>query len=383
MAVWSRTSVGSSAEIAQSALSVEAFEALREELELLGSHADRLSGALQVVGNGVVLRDESGVQVFADLDPAISQDPATRLLVDRAIVAALDDARLGEETTRTVEVFGPPKRTLSVIARTLSGPHGNLGTVAVVHDVTERERTESMRRDFVTNVSHELRTPVGALSVLAETLRTEVRAPDGDPAVIRRLADRVESESHRLSELIDDLLALAAASDHVDGEMEVSLSGCLVEAVERVRSAAEVAEVELIVPDGLPSTWVIGDRRQLTSAIYNLLDNAVKYSDHGSSVDVDVRVDRSVQPPLVRLEVADQGLGIPIRDRERIFERFYRVDRARARQTGGSGLGLSIVRNIARAHGGDVSVRSVEGHGSVFSLSLPFSRIDTAVSGQA
>jgi two-component system, OmpR family, sensor histidine kinase SenX3 len=253
----------------------------------------------------------------------------------------------------------------------------------VVHDVTERERTESMRRDFVTNVSHELRTPVGALSVLAETLRTEVRAPDGDPAVIRRLADRVESESHRLSELIDDLLALAAASDHVDGEMEVSLSGCLVEAVERVRSAAEVAEVELIVPDGLPSTWVIGDRRQLTSAIYNLLDNAVKYSDHGSSVDVDVRVDRSVQPPLVRLEVADQGLGIPIRDRERIFERFYRVDRARARQTGGSGLGLSIVRNIARAHGGDVSVRSVEGHGSVFSLSLPFSRIDTAVSGQA
>jgi two-component system, OmpR family, sensor histidine kinase SenX3 len=368
VAVWSRSSSPSS---------IAAFadvESLRAELEQTGALAERLNAALQVVGNGVVVWDEFGNSVFTDLDTVVEQSPATTLLLNRAISEALTDALRGEETARHVDVFGPPKRMLFVTARTVMVDGVRRGGVAVVNDVTERERTEAIRRDFVTNVSHELRTPVGALSVLAETLRDELFTPDRDPSIARRLVDRIESESHRLSRLIDDLLELDDVAQRRIESQVVQLAGCVSEAAAQVRAAAEVAQVELSLPtiSVLPDTLTVeGDRRQLISAIFNLLDNAVKYSDAGSAVEVMVRRDGGV----IHLDIVDTGIGIPLRDRERIFERFYRVDRARSRARGGSGLGLSIVRNIARAHGGDVTVRSVEGHGSTFTLSLPLAQV--------
>jgi two-component system sensor histidine kinase SenX3 len=240
-----------------------------------------------------------------------------------------------------------------------------LGAVAVVEDVSERRRIEQVRRDFVSNISHELRTPVGALCVLAETMAAETSA-----AVLRRLAQRIELESNRLARMIDDLLTLTMIEAEEVGSEPVSVRRFVEEAIERIGPAAERRSITIDVGI-VPHASVLGDRRQLTSAVFNLLDNAVKYSEEGSTVRVRVVAEESGSPGLVRIEVADEGIGIPPRDRERIFERFYRVDKARTRDTGGTGLGLAIVRHVVNNHRGEVTVTSREGEGSTFTITLP------------
>jgi len=220
-----------------------------------------------------------------------------------------------------------------------------------------------VRRDFVANVSHELKTPIGALEVLAETLATET-----DPAVSRPLAERMVKEAERLARIVDDLLDLslietqeAPNRDAVPVEMLVD------EAVDRLRPMAAAAGIDLQCLVGDAHATVVCDRRQVVSAISNLIDNAVKYSEPGSVVAVTT----AVEDQQLVLTVSDSGIGIPRGDPERIFERFYRVDHARSRDTGGTGLGLSIVRHIAQAHSGEVTVESTEGQGSTFRLVLP------------
>ena len=213
------------------------------------------------------------------------------------------------------------------------------------------------------NISHELKTPVGALGLLAETLATEP-----DPEVAQPLAARLQSEAFRLSRTIDDLLQLSqieAGSPPV--EEEISVLRLMADVAERGRSSAELREVELKIDEVEPGLRVHGDRRQLVSALTNLVDNAAKYSDPGSTIVVGA----SFEDGCAVLRVRDQGIGIPARDVERIFERFYRVDRARSRETGGTGLGLAIVRHVATNHGGTVTVSSREGEGSTFALRLP------------
>ncbi|HEX6476204.1 MAG TPA: ATP-binding protein, partial [Acidimicrobiales bacterium] len=250
-------------------------------------------------------------------------------------------------------------------------PPGNgsrpLGIVAVLEDVSDRRRLEAVRRDFVANVSHELKTPVGALSLLAETLLAE-----HDPEVSQRLAGRIQFESLRVNRIIEDLLDLSRieAEEHPPREPLLA-SLIMAEAVERVRSAAEQRSVKLLVDEPEPPVTLMGDRRQLVAALNSLLENAVKYSDEGSSVEVFGRANGG----WVELVVRDQGIGIPSRDLERIFERFYRVDHGRSRQTGGTGLGLSIVRHVANNHQGLVHVDSREGEGSTFTLRLPASAV--------
>jgi two-component system sensor histidine kinase SenX3 len=242
-----------------------------------------------------------------------------------------------------------------------------LGIVAVLDDVSDRRRLEAVRRDFVANVSHELKTPVGALSLLAETLLAE-----HDPEVSQRLAGRIQDESLRVNRIIEDLLDLSRieAEEHPPRE---PLLGSLImaEAVERVRSAAEQRGVKLLVDEPDPPVTLMGDRRQLVAALNSLLENAVKYSDEGSSVEVFGLANGG----WVELVVRDQGIGIPARDLERIFERFYRVDHGRSRQTGGTGLGLSIVRHVVNNHQGLVHVDSREGEGSTFTLRLPLAGV--------
>jgi two-component system sensor histidine kinase SenX3 len=244
-----------------------------------------------------------------------------------------------------------------------------------VEDVTERRRLESVRRDFVANISHELKTPVGALGLLAETLVTE-----DDPAVARRLAERMLTEAFRVGRTIDDLLELSRIeADEVASREDVAVRTIVGEAVDRVRGAADQRDIDIQVDPMPDRLGVVGDRRQLVSAIYNLLENAVKYSDPGTSV----RVRTSTDGRMVGLSVEDHGIGIPRRDIERVFERFYRVDRARSRDTGGTGLGLAIVRHVANNHHGEVSVESDEGHGSTFTLRLPLGAGPVAITEQA
>jgi two-component system sensor histidine kinase SenX3 len=223
-----------------------------------------------------------------------------------------------------------------------------------------------MRTDFVTNVSHELKTPVGAIAVLAEALIEE-----HDPQVVRRLADHLVDESHRAVRTIDDLLKLSEIEVAPPADTPVDLSSVLRAAVGRGRAADGGRGVTIEIVGGDEPLHVRGDERQLVSAVGNLVENAVKYSGPGDTV----QISSAVVGPSVEITVVDQGVGIPSRDLNRVFERFYRVDKARSRDTGGTGLGLSIVRHVATNHGGEVVVTSVEGQGSTFVFRLPADRI--------
>jgi len=264
---------------------------------------------------------------------------------------------------RTLELFGPPRRTIVVTVSPLQGDGSTIGALAAVDDITERTRLEAVRTDFVANISHELKTPVGALALLAETLLAE-----DDPALRERLTERLVHEAHRVGRTIDDLLELSRIEVERSPMREVvPVHLVIAEAVERVRPAAELRAVGVEVTEPSPRLTVIGERRQLVSAIGNLLDNAIKYSDEGALIAVTTSTDGQS----VHVAIADQGIGIPSRDLERIFERFYRVDRGRSRETGGTGLGLAIVRHVATNHGGEVRVESQEGRGSTFTLTIP------------
>jgi two-component system sensor histidine kinase SenX3 len=340
---------------------VERDGALRLASAAVGS---RLTLALGGIAHGVVVFDELG-------DVAYRNDPAATFLsarhgdalVEEAITAVANDALQGKETEHEIEVFGPPRRTLSLRAVPLGERGRPVGALVEVEDTSARRRLENVRRDFVANISHELKTPVGALVLLAETLLDE-----DDPAVMARLSERMASEAMRVGHTIDDLLELSRLeASPTQPDETASVAQFVDEAADRLRAGADRRGISLEVEEVPEHLTVRGDRRQLVSAVANLLDNAVKYSDPGSSIEVRARLSRG----WVEVEVRDHGMGIPQRDLERIFERFYRVDRARSRETGGTGLGLAIVRHVVSNHRGEVKVRSREGQGSRFTLRLP------------
>ncbi len=234
--------------------------------------------------------------------------------------------------------------------------------LAVIDSIAESRKIDAIRRDFVSNVSHELKTPVGAISLLAEAL-------EGDPETEdrARLTEMLRREVGRVGDIIDDLLELSrleetqTSFDRIDVDSFVQLS------VEKVRSFADTNGVT-VATVGLPcGLEVSGDRRQLVRALTNLLDNAVRYSDPDQQIVISVDQLESG----VSITVKDDGVGIPRTELERVFERFYRVDRARSRESGGTGLGLAIVRHVAQNHGGRVIVESKPGEGSSFSMHLP------------
>jgi two-component system sensor histidine kinase SenX3 len=319
-----------------------------------------LEQAVDALGVGVVVASAEGEIVFRNsiaggLTGALHSD----VLVDEAIEVHLRGALDGETRRQTIELFGPPRRVVSVSAT----PLDDGGAVATIEDVTERSRLDAVRTDFVANISHELKTPVGALSVLAEAL-----ADEDQPEVVQRLADKMVDEAIRVGRTIDDLLELSRIE--LGGEAVkdvVAASMVIIESVRRAESLAERRHIRLDVVEPNERTKILGDRRQLVSALGNLVENAVKYSEPESHVEVSASSDGT----WVELRVRDFGLGIPQKDLDRIFERFYRVDRARSRETGGTGLGLAIVRHVATNHGGEVSVSSVEGEGSTFTLRIP------------
>ncbi|MEY2472910.1 MAG: two-component system, OmpR family, sensor histidine kinase SenX3 [Actinomycetota bacterium] len=323
---------------------------------------ERLRAAFDAVNLGVVVVDAAGEEVLRNAEASRLVDArGTDALAARALTDVLLEGTSGE-TGRIVELHGPPPRILSLTASPLTGPGGPTGTVAVLQDVTDRYRLDAVRRDFVANVSHELRTPIGAIVALADTLTDE-----DDLAVMRRLAGRVAHEADRAGHLIDDLLDLSRIETGEIEREEVPVRHLVTGAVDRVLASAGARARDVSINHDLPTTTLVVDASQVESALVNLIENAIKYSDPGSPVAVSA-IDAGDR---VELIVTDHGIGIPPADRDRIFERFYRVDRARSRVTGGTGLGLAIVRNVARNHGGDVHVDSREGEGSTFVIQLP------------
>lgn len=268
----------------------------------------------------------------------------------------------GTPRREEIELRGPPPQWL-IVEATRFPPDEHI--VAVIRDVTDMRQLEGVRRDFVANVSHELRTPIGAIAVLADALAS---SPGSDDA--ERLARRVRAEADRLTELVTDLLDLSrieAVRPDPSGA-PVDLVAVVAKAVERCRPTCEGRGVAVQVSTSVDSAAVPGDEDQLVSAVANLIDNAAKYSDSGAPVELEIA---GAGSDAVTLTVRDRGIGIPSWELERVFERFYRVDRARDRGSGGTGLGLAIVRNVATNHGGTVTVQSREGEGSAFTLTLP------------
>ncbi len=339
----------------------QSVEWVQEESREWRRLAGWLSQTLEATPLGVVVTAGDGRVVFRN-EAAVSL-MGTRLveaLASQALAELLDSARSGQSTAKVLDLHGPPRRTLTV----WGVPMGGDGTAAVIiEDVSERKRLDAVRRDFVANVSHELKTPVAALGLLAETLASE-----DDAEVVHRLAERVQAEAFRVARIIEDLLSLSRleaeeAPQHESTPVHAILAG----AVDQIRPSATLQQVEIRVT-AAPRRWcVMGDRRQLVSALFNLLENAVKYSPAGSRVEVGATSDGRT----VDLVVRDHGVGIPSRDLDRIFERFYRVDQGRGRDTGGTGLGLAIVRHVAHNHHGEVLVDSREGEGSRFTLRVP------------
>ena len=326
--------------------------------------SNRLAVALAHVTEAVVLADEHGEIVFRNAEAeAYAGARHGNALVERTLVDLLGRAVAGHQGTEPLELWGPPRRTLVLSAWPLHDGGRVVGALAMVEDVSEKRRLDAVRRDFVANIGHELKTPVGALSLLSEALEDAE-----DVEEFRHLTASMQREALRLAQIIDDLLDLSRIeAEESPGREPVAVHLVVEHAVQRVRTLADHQGIGLDVADVDPALTVLGDRRQLVNALDNLLENAVKYSDEGSVV----RVAASLQGRLVALKVEDHGIGIPARDLERVFERFYRVDRARARDTGGTGLGLSIVRHIAHNHGGEVHAASREGEGTTFTLTLP------------
>jgi two-component system sensor histidine kinase SenX3 len=493
--------------------------AATEAVASSSADAIRLRRSLDGLPQGMVVCDENGAVVYRNAwANALMTSRHGDALAAQAVTELLEDAWHEGSAEHTIDLYGPPRRTLTVRALLIDDGRRPLGVMAMIEDVSERRRLEEIRRDFVANVSHELKTPMGALGLLAETLVSE---PDVE--VAKRLAARIHTEAFRVSRIIDDLLDLSRIEwEEAPPREPVTVDLVMAEAAERVRATAEQRGIALVLVEPETPVTVFGDRRQLVSAMHALLENAVTYSYDHSTVTVTGRVVRptpatvdtlageplvaagagawptggggaggggaggggagangdgptaepdtaevplsgAAHPPgsgpgggssaatgstapgpnapgsagagsagagsagagsagagsaaagttaagpwsapsgeddrsgdgagasgtgtggeqgegsasaedartLVHLSVADQGIGIPARDLDRIFERFYRVDPGRSRDTGGTGLGLSIVRHVANNHHGWVDVESREGEGSTFTLVLP------------
>lgn len=232
----------------------------------------------------------------------------------------------------------------------------------------ELERVNKIRRDFVANVSHELKTPATSLQLLAESL---LETLEEDPEQARFFAEQLKSETDRMTHLITDLLDLARleSEEGIPNSQPVDVRSVLMVVLARMRQVARGKEIDLRWKRyGEASLYNIeGDETQITSMFTNLVDNAVKYTQPGGVVEVVGDTDGRE----ISVSVSDTGIGIPEDKLARLFERFYRVDKARSKQTGGTGLGLSIVRHIVEKHGGRVTVESVHGEGSTFTVYLP------------
>jgi two-component system, OmpR family, sensor histidine kinase SenX3 len=291
-----------------------------------------------------------------------------RLLDDRAWLAAQRTLSTGED----VEVDLSPRRRqprgrsgLSVRGhvRLLSRDDRRFAVV-YVDDQSEHARMEATRRDFVANVSHELKTPVGAMGVLAEALL----ASADDPDTVRRFSDKMVAESKRLANMVGELIELSRlqGAEPLPDLEAVDVDTIVAEALSRYKVAADNADIA-ITTDSPTGYIVLGDQPLLVTALANLVSNAIAYSPNGSPVSIS----RRRRGDNIEIAVTDRGIGIAAADQERVFERFFRVDKARSRATGGTGLGLAIVKHVAANHNGSIRLWSQPGTGSTFTLSIP------------
>ncbi|HSN44335.1 MAG TPA: ATP-binding protein [Propionibacteriaceae bacterium] len=334
----------------------------------------------------VVVPDEAIRLLGLLQQPALIVGPHDEVLHSTAIARSLGVSRGARVVPlELLELIRKSRRAEAPYTARLDIPRGMSGTadamifrvvptstgsvLVVGEDLSGVARAAETSRDFVANVSHELKTPIGAMSLLSEA----VDAAADDPEAVRHFAERLTVESRRLADLVTQIISLSRLQsvDPLLGAAEVSVDDVIRASVDRCTQMAASRRITVTIASD-PSLVVLGDEGQLVDAVTNLLANAIAYSDPDTHVVISsVRGHDEDADEVAEIRVSDHGIGINPEDQERIFERFYRVSYARSRDNGGTGLGLSIVKHIARAHGGTISVWSLPGDGSTFTLRLP------------
>jgi len=378
----SRNSVRRKDELGELAVALNDMASeLQSRVRRLAAEEERSDELLNAMSDGMLLVDEdghflkgnpaAGAILGADLEGLEGRPlvQAARSFPARAL--AQKAAASGQPMTEVLELPGRRYLSVEVIPLRLSEDQ-RPQTLFIIRDETARLRTERMRRDFATNVSHELKTPLAGLSLLAETLQDAIRE---SPEEAERFAARLSLEIDRLSDLTSELLTLSRLEDETAPEdtnlVQLDLARLAGETASELRPLATSKNQELTVEAPL-RVPVHADEIILRTLMRNLLDNAIRYTDPDGHIVVSVRSDQdSSGQDWAIFSVKDDGVGIPVAEQQRIFERFYRVDKARSRETGGTGLGLSIVRHVAERHGGRVTVESTVGVGSTFTVWLP------------
>ncbi len=349
--------------MAKRKISLKSPEALASEYEAL----------LDRCGDGVIITDEAGVieranQMAGNLlkispSAAIGAEFNSAIRSDEVIGLWLEVQENG--TVQNREVRGGARRASQVIISIY--PIGNKKSgkrkhLLIARDVTQLRKLETIRRDFVANVSHELRTPLASIRAMAETLQDGALS---DEEVASKFLATIVTETERLTRIAEDLLILSDAESRLPEKTYFSLSKLIREVVSRLRSQAE--KVDLILVEDFADNIMLGaNHDQIEQVLVNLIDNAIKYTPSGGNIIVSAEA----KDETVSVFIRDTGIGIKKKDLPRIFERFYRVDKARSRQSGGTGLGLSIVKHIVESHGGSVAVASEPNSGSTFSFKL-------------
>lgn len=353
-------------------------ESLQLHVQKVTEGRDRLEAILATMVEGIIVFDTDGRAVLAnpaaermlglhkegwygrrDLEIVRSVE-----LHEKIIAVSRDKVFLEHE----ISTIAPGEKVLHIsLAPIRQRPQEKAGVIAVFHDITRLRRLEEMRADFAANVSHELRTPLTAIRGFAETLQ------DGaynEPESALRFAQIIQREAERLNSLIEDVLKLSKieSGKTAIATEPVALSDVADEVLARLEGRLKGYKLALEIPAELPQ--IAGDKGLLVQALYNVVDNALKYTQAGGSLTVKA-LERQGE---IYLTVADNGIGIPKEAQERIFERFYRVDRARSRRLGGTGLGLAIVKHIVDAHQGRLKLESEEGKGTAITLVLPLTQ---------
>jgi two-component system phosphate regulon sensor histidine kinase PhoR len=351
-------------------------EEIKNKLERITSEEAKLEAILMNMSEGVILTDEIGQILLANPSARrlfmIDSRPEGKMPIEVIRNASVQDIISGilagreRLTTEEISVYLPDERLLQVNCVRVKKEGSAAGALLVFHDITELRHLENIRKDFVANVSHELRTPISSIKGYAETL---LEGALDDKKNAKEFVSIIHQDSDRLAKLIEDLLDLSKVESgkHKMSFASVNIYTIAKRAVSILEGAAKAKKLFITINISQELPKALADEAQLSQVFINLIDNAVKYTPVGGKITIDA----ASQDGSVHVDVTDTGIGIPEEDLPRIFERFYRVDKARSRELGGTGLGLSIVKHIIQAHGGTVQVKSQLGHGSAFSFTIP------------
>jgi len=325
------------------------------------------SAGIVVDPSNVVVKASRGALAFGLVGNNSLVHPELTEMVNRV-------RRSGEALTDEVKLSRGPFGEANILLSVRVARLGSRYVLLVAEDRTESHRLDAVRRDFIANISHELKTPIGAVGLLAEALQ----AASSEPDQVRRFAKRLTKESERLARITQEIIELSRlqAADALTEAEIVSIDRVVSLSLDETKVAADANNVTVVVGKNT-GALIYGDEALLVTALHNLIANAIQYSPRGSRVGVGVRNSDGV----VEIAVTDQGVGIPEDELTRVFERFFRTDPARSRRTGGSGLGLSIVKHVVENHGGDVRAWSQLGRGSTFTIRLPEASRAVATTG--